>query len=86
VADRVVMAAAKIVLEPIFEADFHPSSYDEAAGGNPGPVGYAVQSSEASRRPYVGALSFSLPLLELAEPKQPPRPKSSTPDLVAGDS
>jgi group II intron reverse transcriptase/maturase len=27
VADRVVMAAAKIVLEPIFEADFVPSSY-----------------------------------------------------------
>jgi group II intron reverse transcriptase/maturase len=27
VADRVVMAAAKIVLEPIFEADFHPCSY-----------------------------------------------------------
>src|SRR3954447_19337642 len=26
-ADRVVMAAAKIVLEPIFEADFLPSSY-----------------------------------------------------------
>ena len=25
--DRVVMAAAKIVLEPIFEADFLPSSY-----------------------------------------------------------
>ena len=27
VADRVVMAAAKAVLEPIFEADFHPTSY-----------------------------------------------------------
>jgi group II intron reverse transcriptase/maturase len=27
VRDRVVMAAAKIVLEPIFEADFLPSSY-----------------------------------------------------------
>jgi RNA-directed DNA polymerase len=27
VADRVVMAAARIVLEPIFEADFHSSSY-----------------------------------------------------------
>jgi group II intron reverse transcriptase/maturase len=27
VADRVVMAAAKIVLEPIFEADFWPTSY-----------------------------------------------------------
>jgi RNA-directed DNA polymerase len=27
VADRVVMAAARIVLEPIFEADFHPVSY-----------------------------------------------------------
>lgn len=27
VADRVVMAAAKAVLEPIFEADFHPVSY-----------------------------------------------------------
>ena len=25
--DRVVMAAAKIVLEPIFEADFHPNSF-----------------------------------------------------------
>jgi RNA-directed DNA polymerase len=27
VGDRVVMAAAKIVLEPIFEADFHPVSF-----------------------------------------------------------
>jgi RNA-directed DNA polymerase len=27
VADRVVMAAARIVLEPIFEADFHPVSF-----------------------------------------------------------
>ncbi len=27
IADRVVMAAAKIVLEPIFEADFLPTSY-----------------------------------------------------------
>ena len=27
VADRVVMAAARIVLEPIFEADFRPTSY-----------------------------------------------------------
>ena len=27
VADRVVMAAAKIVLEPVFEADFLPSSF-----------------------------------------------------------
>ena len=27
VADRVIMTAAKIVLEPIFEADFHPVSY-----------------------------------------------------------
>jgi retron-type reverse transcriptase len=27
VADRVVMAAARIVLEPIFDADFHPTSY-----------------------------------------------------------
>ena len=26
-ADRVVMSAARIVLEPIFEADFHPTSY-----------------------------------------------------------
>lgn len=35
-ADRVVMAAAKIVLEPIFEADFHPSSY----GFRPGLSGH----------------------------------------------
>jgi RNA-directed DNA polymerase len=27
IADRVIMTAAKIVLEPIFEADFHPVSY-----------------------------------------------------------
>ena len=27
IADRVVMTAAKIVLEPIFEADFHPVSF-----------------------------------------------------------
>jgi RNA-directed DNA polymerase len=27
IADRVVMAATKIVLEPIFEADFHPVSF-----------------------------------------------------------
>src|SRR6266498_5183221 len=26
-ADRVVQAALKLVLEPIFEADFHPCSY-----------------------------------------------------------
>jgi RNA-directed DNA polymerase len=26
-ADRVIMTAAKIVLEPIFEADFHPVSF-----------------------------------------------------------
>jgi len=36
--------------------------FDEAAGGNPGPVGYAAQSSEASRRPYGGELSIRLPL------------------------
>ena len=35
VADRVVMAAAKIVLEPIFEADFLPTSY----GFRPGLLG-----------------------------------------------
>jgi retron-type reverse transcriptase len=27
VQDRVVMAAARLVLEPVFEADFLPSSY-----------------------------------------------------------
>src|SRR5699024_4785973 len=27
VADRVVQASLKLVLEPIFEADFHPCSY-----------------------------------------------------------
>jgi RNA-directed DNA polymerase len=27
VRDRVVQAAAKVVLEPVFEADFRPSSY-----------------------------------------------------------
>ena len=32
VADRVVMAAAKIVLEPIFEADFLPTSCRTAEG------------------------------------------------------
>ena len=26
-ADRIVQASLKLVLEPIFEADFHPSSY-----------------------------------------------------------
>lgn len=30
-ADRIVRASLKLVLEPIFEADFHPSSY--GAGG-----------------------------------------------------
>ena len=35
VADRVVMTAAKIVLEPIFEADFLPTSY----GFRPGLLG-----------------------------------------------
>lgn len=35
VADRVVMAAAKAVLEPIFEADFHPVSYGFAPRSRP---------------------------------------------------
>ena len=26
-ADRIIQASLKLVLEPIFEADFHPSSY-----------------------------------------------------------
>jgi group II intron reverse transcriptase/maturase len=44
VADRVVMAAARIVLEPIFEADFLPSSY----GFRPGRS--AHEALEAIRR------------------------------------
>lgn len=35
VADRVVMAAAKIVLEPIFEADFCPPATGFVPGGRP---------------------------------------------------
>src|SRR3954463_12159167 len=35
VADRVVMAAAKLVLEPIFEADFSPVSFGFARNGRP---------------------------------------------------
>ena len=27
--------------------------FDAAAGGTPGPVGYAVRSPDASRRPYL---------------------------------
>jgi len=49
VADRVVMTAAKLVLEPVFEADFLPVSYgfrpkrsaidacERAGRGQPGP-------------------------------------------------
>jgi RNA-directed DNA polymerase len=43
VADRVVMAAAKLVLEPIFEADFAPVSYGFR------PKRSAVQALEAVR-------------------------------------
>jgi RNA-directed DNA polymerase len=51
IADRVVMAAAKIVLEPIFEADFQPTSY----GFRPGLS--AHHALEASARPSPGAVS-----------------------------
>ena len=52
VADRVVMAAAKIVLEPIFEADFLPTSY----GFRPGLS--AHHALETIRRPSPGAGSI----------------------------
>ena len=48
-ADRVVMAAAKIVLEPIFEADFLPTSY----GFRPGLS--AHHALETVRGPSPGA-------------------------------
>lgn len=44
IADRVVMAAAKIVLEPIFEVDFHPVSFGFR------PKRSANQALEAVRR------------------------------------
>ena len=44
IADRVVMAAAKIVLEPIFEADFHPVSFGFR------PKRSALQALEAVRQ------------------------------------
>ncbi len=44
IADRVIMAAAKIVLEPIFEADFHPVSFGFR------PKRSALQALEAVRQ------------------------------------
>ena len=44
IADRVVMAAAKIVIEPIFEADFHPVSFGFR------PKRSALQALEAVRQ------------------------------------
>ena len=62
VADRVVMAAAKTVLEPIFEADFLPSSY----GFRPGLS--AHHALETVRRPPPGAgrCGCSTPTFEAA--------------------
>ena len=46
IADRVIMTAAKIVLEPIFEADFHP-----AASGSARSVRRTRPSKPSDRRP-----------------------------------
>jgi len=61
IRDRVVQTAAKLVLEPIFEADLEPGAYAVGAavlpslsGGLPacGRVGF---SSAAESHPYVSA-------------------------------
>jgi hypothetical protein len=44
--------------------------FDEAAGGNPRPVGDATQSPEPSRRPYRGAAAPRLPLRRVVDAKQ----------------
>src|SRR5438309_9301038 len=38
--DRVVQAAAKLILEPIFEADFDPDAYGYCSAGSPEPAPY----------------------------------------------
>jgi RNA-directed DNA polymerase len=73
VADRVVMAAARIVLEPIFEADFLPTSYgfrprlsahhalETAARQSPGASGrgHSTPTSKAASTRSI-AMPFSL--------------------------
>jgi len=54
VRDRVVQAAAKLVLEPIFEADFRPCSYGFRPGRN------ATQALEAIREAGNRGLNFVL--------------------------
>ncbi|MDA8310118.1 MAG: reverse transcriptase domain-containing protein, partial [Actinomycetota bacterium] len=54
VADRVVMAATKSVLEPIFEADFHPVSFGFR------PKRSATQALEAVRRAANGGRGWVL--------------------------
>jgi hypothetical protein len=44
--------------------------FDAAAGGNPGPVGYAARSPDASRRPYDWAASRWQLLSSSARSKQ----------------
>ena len=57
VADRVVMTAAKIVLEPIFEADFHPRELrvPPETVGAPGP------RNRSARRPTRAGRGCSTP-------------------------
>ncbi|MBO0811454.1 MAG: group II intron reverse transcriptase/maturase [Microlunatus sp.] len=52
VADRVVQAAAKIVLEPIFEADFQGSSYGFR------PRRSATQAMETIRKGFIDGFTF----------------------------
>jgi retron-type reverse transcriptase len=51
VRDRVVQAAAKIVIEPIFEADFQPSSFGYYKKYRNGPRSWSSPQSSVSVRP-----------------------------------
>ncbi|MGH3577712.1 MAG: group II intron reverse transcriptase/maturase [Mycobacterium sp.] len=52
VRDRVAQQAAKLVLEPIFEADFHPCSYGFR------PKRSATQAMERLRKGFIGGCQF----------------------------
>lgn len=53
--DRVAQMALKLVLEPIFEADFYPSSYGYRPGRRAQDAIAEIHASPASRRPTTGS-------------------------------
>ena len=53
IADRVIMTAAKIVLEPIFEADFHPVSFGFRPKRSANQALEAVRQTANQGRPWV---------------------------------